>query len=62
MKLSELSSLLTKVQSIAGDVDVVLRAAEGDLETVISDLVVHIDPTTGSPESTLAIVASAAAS
>lgn len=52
MKISDLSNLLTKVQSIAGDVEVVLKHAEQEAETVITDLGIHLDPqsatTTGS--------------
>lgn len=55
MKISDLSSLLTKVQSIAGDVEVVLKSAETELETVITDLAVHISPETGSTGGTLEV-------
>ena len=55
MKLSELQTVLSKVSQIAGDVDVVLKAAEGDLETVITDLGIHLDPTSGNAGSTLTI-------
>lgn len=49
MKVSELVGLLSKVQQFASDVDVVLKAAENEAETVISDLAIHIAPdgTTG---------------
>lgn len=55
MKLSDLASLLAKVQSIAGDVDVVLHDAASGVETVVTDLAVHLDPTSGNPGSTLTI-------
>lgn len=55
MKISDLSALLAKVQSIAGDVDVVLKAAETAAETVITDLGIHLDPTTAVAGGTLEI-------
>lgn len=47
MKLSELQAALTKVQQIAGDIEVRLRDVEHDIETGVKDLVVHIDPAGG---------------
>lgn len=44
MKISELTALLTKVQQIAGDVEVTLEAAADKVETIITDLGVHLDP------------------
>lgn len=47
MKISDLSQLLSRVQQTAGDLEVVFKAAEGDAETVITDLGIHLDPTSG---------------
>lgn len=55
MKISELSNLLTKVQSIGGDLDVVLQDAKTELETVINDLAVHISPESGTVDGKLVI-------
>ena len=55
MKLSDLQALLTKVQTIAGDVDVVLKAADTEAQTVISDLAIHLDPSTGQAGGTLEV-------
>lgn len=48
MKISELAGLLAKVQNIAGDVDVVLKDAASEVETVITDFVMHLSPSDGS--------------
>ena len=55
MKLSDLQQLLTKVQTIAGDVEVVLKDAVSEAETVITDLGIHLDPTTAQAGGTLTI-------
>lgn len=55
MKISELSNLLTKVQSIGGDLDVVLHDAAEEAETVITDLAVHISPESGGVDGKLTI-------
>lgn len=55
MKISDLTSLLSRVQSIAGDVEVVLKAAESEVETVITDLGIHLDPTSAAAGGTLTI-------
>jgi hypothetical protein len=55
MKLSELQSLLGRIQQLAGDVDVVLKAADSEAETVITDLGIHLDATSAAPTSTLTI-------
>lgn len=47
MKLSELTALFSKVNSIAGDVEIVLKDAETDIEHVITDLSIHLDPSSG---------------
>jgi hypothetical protein len=47
VKVSELQGLLSKVQSVAGDVEVILKSAETEAQTVISDLAIHLDPSTG---------------
>lgn len=47
MKLSDLATLLARVQQFAGDVDIVLRDAETEAESVITDLGIHFDPTSG---------------
>lgn len=60
MKLSELQALFSKVNSIAGDVEVVLKSAEDEVETVITDLAVHLDPTTGATGGTLEVTHGAA--
>jgi len=45
MKVSELAAALQKVQQVAGDVPVVLKAVEGGVETALLSIGVHIDPT-----------------
>lgn len=55
MKISDLSALLTRVQQIAGDVDVVLKAAEGEAETVISNLGINLKPDASGPAGSLVI-------
>jgi hypothetical protein len=55
MKISDLTALLSRVQSIAGDVEVVLKAAETEVETVITDLGIHLDPTSAAAGGTLTI-------
>lgn len=42
MTISEVQALLTKVQQVAGDADVVLRAAEGAAETVIQTVGIEL--------------------
>jgi len=49
MKVTELIAALQKVQQVAGDVPVVLKDVEGDAETALLSIGVHIDPTSGSP-------------
>lgn len=60
MKLSELQQILSKVQTFAGDVEVALRAAVTEAETVISDLSVHLDPTSGEAAGKLVVTHAAA--
>ena len=55
MKISELTQLLSKVTQLGGDLEVVLKAAEGEAETVITDLGIHLKPTGGGVQSTLTI-------
>jgi hypothetical protein len=55
VKISDLTALLSRVQQIAGDVDVVLQAADTEAETVITDLGIHLDPASGSVGSSLTI-------
>lgn len=47
MKVSELTAALQKVQQIAGDVEIKVKHAEQDIETVLRDIVVHVDPASG---------------
>lgn len=61
MKISDLQGLLGKVQSIAGDVEVVLKAAETEVETVITDLGIHLDPSSGNAGGTLEVTHGTAA-
>lgn len=60
MKVSELSAALAKVQTIAGDAEIVLRDALSDAETVITDLGVKLDLTGGAKDGTLVVGHSAA--
>ena len=46
MKISELVGVLNKVQQVAGDVPIVLKAIEDGAETGLLSVGVHIDPTT----------------
>ena len=46
MKISELVGVLNKVQQVAGDVPIVLKAVEDGAETGLLSVGVHIDPTT----------------
>jgi hypothetical protein len=55
LKISDLTGLLNKVQQIAGDVEVELQAAEGEAKSFITDLGIHLDPTTASAGGTLTI-------
>lgn len=55
MKISDLSAMLSKVTQLAGDLEVVLKAAEGEAETVITDLGIHLSPASGTAGSTLTI-------
>lgn len=55
MTLSELQGLLSKVQSIAGDVEIVLKDAVSEAETVITDLGIHLDPTSATAGGTLEV-------
>lgn len=55
MKISDLAALLSKVQQIAGDVDVVLEDAQTEASSVITDLGIHLDPSSGVPGGTLTI-------
>lgn len=55
MKVSELAATLAKVQQIAGDIDVVLRAAESTDEQVVTDLVLYLDPVSGTADDSLVI-------
>lgn len=60
MKISDLSALLSKVTQTAGDVDVVLKDDSTEVETVITDLAIHIDPASGGVGGTLEIMHGAA--
>lgn len=55
MKISDLSAVLSRVQQIAGDVDVVFKDAESEAETVINDLGLHLDPSGSSDGGKLTI-------
>ena len=55
MTISDLVGLLGKVQSMAGDVDVVLRHAVDGVETVVKDLQIHLTPSTGQAGGSLVI-------
>jgi hypothetical protein len=45
MKISELVKALNKVQQIVGDAPVILKQLEGDVGTVVKQLVIAVDPT-----------------
>lgn len=49
MKISELQGLLSKVQNVVGDAEVILKAAEGGAETVLHTVGIELgasgDPT-----------------
>jgi hypothetical protein len=47
VKLSELTAAFQKVQSVAGDVDVVLKDVGSEAKTVIKSIGLHIDPSSG---------------
>lgn len=49
MQLSELVTLLGKVNQIAGDVPVVLSALEGDVERVLIGVGIHLPAQQGLP-------------
>lgn len=59
MKISELSSALSKVSQIAGDVEVVLRDASTGAETELKTLGLKLDPSTGESGSSVTIEHSA---
>lgn len=44
MKLSDLQSILSRVQQAVGDVEVILAAAEGEAGSFIKDVEVHLNP------------------
>lgn len=49
MKISEVQGLLSKVQSITGDVEVVLKAAESEAETIIQSVAIELGADGGTP-------------
>lgn len=55
MKISELTAVLSRVQQIAGDVDVAFRHAESDVETVITELGLKLNPDGTTGEGSLVI-------
>lgn len=55
MLTSEIIAALQKVQSIAGDIPVVLRRVEDDVETELLSIGVHIDPATSSTKGSVAL-------
>lgn len=44
MKVSALQGVLSRIQQIAGDVEVVIKAAEDGVSEAITDLEIHLDP------------------
>lgn len=55
MKISDLTAVLSRVQQIAGDVEVVFKDAASEAETVINDLGLHLDPSGNSDGGKLTI-------
>lgn len=47
MTVSELLSVLQRVQQVAGDVPVIVKDLEHDAETVLQSIGLHIDPSGG---------------
>jgi hypothetical protein len=55
MTISELISALNRVSQVAGDVPVILRSVEGDVETEVKALTLSFDPRSGSTSSQIAV-------
>lgn len=55
MTISELISALNRVSQVAGDVPVILKSVEGDVETEVKALTLSFDPRSGSTSSQIAV-------
>ena len=56
MTVQEVIGLLSKVQSMAGDLPVVFKALEGDAETVLHKIGLEIEPGSGNAAGTVTVV------
>lgn len=61
MTLSELIAGLQRFTQIAGDLPVIFRTVEGDIETVLHDIGINVNPTAGSATGSVTINHGAAA-
>ena len=55
MTLSELIAGLQRFTQIAGDLPVIFKTVEGDVETVLHDIGININPTAGSATGSVTI-------
>lgn len=60
MKISELQGLLTRIQSGIGDVEIVLKSAEGAAGSVIKSIEADLNPETGQAAGAVTITHGAA--
>lgn len=51
LTISELIAALDRAQQFAGDIPVILRAAESAAESIVTTLGIHLDPSTGGSSS-----------
>lgn len=56
MTVAEVIALLSKVQSMAGDLPVVFKAVDGAAETVLHKIGLELEPSSGTAQGTVTVL------